>query len=553
MRMTRWTSGRTLDVAIGVAFLLLAGAGSLWLGPDATYDLHHYHFYGGYALLTGRLDHDILPGGLRNFFNPTMDVLHYWGMRHWPPRTFAFLLGALHGLNLVVVHRIARVVFAQPGREERGPALVAALLAASGPNAIMPLGTSSGDLLSTTPMLLGLMLVLEPGDGGEQSRGRTLLRALLAGVLAGAAVGLKLTALSVAVALSVAFLVVMPAPGPLAAFGLGGVTGFLLTAGYWTWLLSTRFGSPVFPLANKYFHSPLVDDPWMADHRWEAHSLGDWLRPPFDMLAGNTARLQEVGFRDARVFVLLIAATAWLGRLLAARWGGAPPRGLRPPEKALLAFVATAYVVWLKLFYYGRYLVAVELLAPVALYVLLRATLPAPSRLRPAPVFVATALALVLWARFDPRSWGRGVTWQDGWFRVQVPDLGRQPNTVVLMDAVAAAFVIPYFPPETRFFNLQHGISHHFSERIAQELSHHQGPLLYLRALGSRDRLAELGLRPTGECADLGLGAGSRLRLCPVEGDGTPFDPARFDAPSKLEVDERARRGRGQQDDSGGY
>src|SRR2546428_7726400 len=129
---------------------------------------------------------------------------------------------------------------------------------------------------------------------------------------------------------------------------------------------------PVFPFLNGLFRSPFfgagaVFEPrFVARHWWEALSL------PLDMAMGWTSGLQEIRFREAR---FLLAFLALLGGLLVrARRRGRPAPTLGPPARLLLAFWLAAWGLWAYGLHYYRYAAALELRAPVVVFVLRRGT-----------------------------------------------------------------------------------------------------------------------------------------------------------------------------------
>jgi hypothetical protein len=93
------------------------------------------------------------------------------------------------------------------------------------------------------------------------------------------------------------------------------------------------------------------------------------------------------------------------------------------------------------------------------------------------------------------------------------PRLVGAPTRVVLMDAYGNgfSFVIPFFPPKTRFFDMNH-ISAGFDEQIAYEVTHHHGPVLYMR---------RFGLREQHDCEDMRTGI-DRCELGSVEPSSEP-------------------------------
>jgi hypothetical protein len=83
---------------------LLAGALYAWFsGEDINWDWQNYHEYGAFALLNGRFDLDVVPGGFQSFLNPLVYVPAYL-LRHGVGAPFwGILIGAIHGLNLALV------------------------------------------------------------------------------------------------------------------------------------------------------------------------------------------------------------------------------------------------------------------------------------------------------------------------------------------------------------------------------------------------------------------------------------------------------------------
>jgi len=509
-----------------LAFLapLLSGALSLRLGADFNYDLRHYHFYNGYALVHGRFDQDLAPAGLQSFFNPLQDALYYLGIRHLPPRLFGFLLGAVHGLNVVFVHRIARRVLAADS-QGRALALLAAVLAGIGSNVLSLVGTTTGDLLVMLPVLLALLLLCSDRP-----------RLLAAGLAAGAAAGLKLTVLVPGVALAAGLLAADPVPlAVLPRFALGSVLGFLATGGFWCERLLERVANPVFPFLNGLFRSPFfsagaVFEPrFVARHWWEPLSL------PLEMAMGWTSGLQEIRFREPRFLLVFLALLGWL--LVRARRRGRPSPILGRPARLLLTFWLVAWVLWADGLHYYRYAAALELLAPVVLFVLLRGT---PWDRTPA--IAAVVIVTVLASR--PVSWGR-LPWSDDWFGAASPPLDLPAESLVIVAGERAAYLAPFFPEATRFVGLTRRGSPGLDGLIALRLGAHRGPVYLLAGVGATpDDATRFGLVPARGCQRIATRDGG-LCLYPlrrtVSADGPSRRPPKG-APQALSEADRIRR-----------
>src|ERR1700690_2053418 len=74
---------------------LLAGALYTWLtGEDINWDWRNYQEYGAFALLNGRFDIDVAPGGFQTFLNPLPYLPAYLLRHHVGAPLWDILLGA---------------------------------------------------------------------------------------------------------------------------------------------------------------------------------------------------------------------------------------------------------------------------------------------------------------------------------------------------------------------------------------------------------------------------------------------------------------------------
>ena len=134
------------------------------------------------------------------------------------------------------------------------------------------------------------------------------------------------------------------------------------------------------------------------------------------MALGETSRLQEIPFRDARFLLVLVAALGWLSL----RWLG-ERTPLPPGQRKLLAFVLMAYGTWMAVFYYYRYAAILEFLAPLVLAILVQALLPRVGR----PLLFAAGAYLLLFSSVG--SWQR-QGWSDRWWRITLPPRPTRPT-----------------------------------------------------------------------------------------------------------------------------
>jgi hypothetical protein len=147
-----------------------------------------------------------------------------------------------------------------------------------------------------------------------------------------------------------------------------------------------------------------------------------------------------------------------------------------------------------------------EFAAPVAIVASLT-LLAAPRSL--APVWLALALVIALGSTAP--SWGR-MRWSDSWYRVRLPRMAEARDAVVIVDATGVSFVLPAFPPGTRFF----GVAQLGGLRplIVRALRAHPGPILRLTRFDQPpSELEPLGLSDPDDC-EIVKTRGHRLRLC---------------------------------------
>jgi hypothetical protein len=201
----------------------------------------------------------------------------------------------------------------------------------------------------------------------EGSLSVTAVIAALAGFMVGSTVGLKLPEFPFAIGFAAALLAIGGSwkhqAVRLAAGGAAGLVGVALFMGFWAYHLEQTTGNPLFPYFNEYFKSPLALPAPYRDMRFLPTHF--WIAASFPILWSlNWSIADDIPFGDIRVMLAyvtgIVALLFWLG-------GRRSKDPIAVPDAAriVFAFAAVSYLVWLKMFAIYRYIVGLEMLAPL--------------------------------------------------------------------------------------------------------------------------------------------------------------------------------------------
>jgi hypothetical protein len=433
---------------------LLFGAWSLSLGVDANWDLRNYHLYGPFAFLHGKLAIDLAPAGLQSYFNPLLDIPYYVAIRALPAPLVAFAMGAIQGLNFVLLLSIARrVLSGVPEADRIRVPLAVSLAGVLTANFLSEVGNTMGDNVTALFVIGALRVAVGAWDGLVAGGRNALGRAALAGVIMGLAFGLKLTNGIYAVAL---FASLLFAPGRATSrarmalvFGVAVLAGFCITGGFWMHEMWARFANPVFPQFSEWFPNALTRNVGIADDKWLPKGFLATLAWPF-LFSLDSHRVGQVTIHQAIWPIVYVLFAAWAAIRISAIARGQATAAVDGPARMILAFVAVSYLVWIRMFGIARYLIPAEVLAPLACYILLTALL-GNGRGRIAAAWLVGVSSLLVLAG-GVHTWGHeGLSLRA--FRVDSPQIARPLDTAVVLvgDDPPWAWLIPFFPPAVSF------------------------------------------------------------------------------------------------------
>lgn len=249
---------RLEPVAItALVWMGLAGLSVSDGGIGLSWDALNHHIYLGWIAGSHRLDQDFLAAGYQSFQFPYL----YWpayqlAIHGAGPYQAAIVLSALHALAAPAVWLIARSLLPGQGIEAVSLRALAVLLAFMSPVVLSLTDNTANDLMAATPLIWAVALAsraLEPSVAPAASARLVMGSGLLAGVA---------TAFKLSNGPLVLLLPLLWAAGShsllarvrrVMVAGAATLAGFLVTYGYWGWLLWERYGNPLHPFHDEWF------------------------------------------------------------------------------------------------------------------------------------------------------------------------------------------------------------------------------------------------------------------------------------------------------------
>lgn len=449
------------------------GSLSMLRGQDLNWDLLNYHLYAPYAWVEARHSVDLAAAQMQSYFPPLIDLPYYALIQTFPGPIIAFLFGLLHGLIFIPLYAIARC-FVTPRL-----AFLLSLAGCLSTAWLSGLGTTMGDNLAALGLILAIALSLPIVRGGTFRPRYPLVWLSSAGVFLGVFVGLKITNGIFAAAMISAFAASCPYAvktrlGYVLIFGVSALGGLLAGVGYWFYFLWSDFGNPLFPQFNQLFEAPLASSIGIADQRRLPGSFVEALSWPVKLVT-DPDRFSEVGQRSIVWLLLTLSSLLSVGRKIVTRGMRGAHSELRSEERFLLLFLFMGFVLWVFIFSIFRYLVVLELLAPLALWVTTRRVMQARALAAINPALLGL---LFLASLIGMESWGH-TRFASPSIVVQFPDLeDPEQRVVVIVGDQPQAWRLPWWPKDVAFIGLATNFpeNERFRAAAMQRLHSRNGP-----------------------------------------------------------------------------
>jgi len=410
-------------------------------GQDINWDLQNYHLYAPYAFINARHLIDLSPAGLQSYFNPILYLAYFWLINHTSPQVSASILALIQSLNFFVVYGIALQLLPEQ-RAKRYIALALALMGVLSVGFISEIGTTQFDNVVSLFILAALFLVLYAVNNCNGKRAK--LYFLIGGFLAGIGCAVKLVVGVYALGLCVAIFCLSETFRERfllsCIYSSGVVIGILLVGGFWFLFMFENFGNPLFPLFNSFFGSDLAQVASSRDMRFLPKGIVDYLAYPI-VFTFSPRRVSGIAYAQYSWLIVYLAIVVFfLSKLFTFNKRFRSQDSLSEDKKLFLGFFIASYFLWLLLFGIYRYLVSLDLLIPLMIFIIFGTFFS--NRLYRYGALIG--LAGVTWINSSGAAdWGR-AGWSEQIYKTEIPVGFAEANKIVLVGQ-PLAWLIPAF------------------------------------------------------------------------------------------------------------
>jgi hypothetical protein len=322
--------------------------------------------------LNDRLSVDLAPAGLQSYFNPFLDVTYFIAISHLSPKTVGFLLGFIQGLNFILVYKISSHILGNY-KLSNVYSLLLALAGVLSVGFLSEVGSMMNDSLITLFVLLSLWMVISFAGSLNGNQHSVIALIMCPGVLVGIGCGLKLVISIYALSICLSFFV-LPVNWVTRLklsflFGISVLIGLLIAGGYWMFNVWSIFGNPIFPQFNDIFQGELAQFEPIRDIRFLPKTIFEKIFYPA-LFTVNPLRVSELRYDQISWLIVYIAVLALLGSRIVKFFKTSSDQCPWSAEVSfLVAFFCISYFLWLNMFGIYRYLIPIEILIPLLLFI----------------------------------------------------------------------------------------------------------------------------------------------------------------------------------------
>lgn len=508
-----------------ISFCLSFGFISLFWGKDLNWDLLNYHLYGPYAALNGRINVDIAPAQIQTYINPLFDFPFYFlfslGISD---KLITFIMGAYHGLGGYLLYKLSLFYFDCRASFLRGiNQWISIIIGLTGAAGFSIIGST---MIGWEPTILILLALIACLKGINSSAEKISIYCWsIAGLALGVATGGKLTSASYMVAIVFGLLLVqgvsIKSIKQFTLLGVFATIGIVISAGWWALLMQQNYESPLFPFFNNIIKSPWAQFDAMRDERFLPRSFIQAIFYPFYWLKINHSLVTELDFRDFRFGTIYILLVSWgLMKLLSLFKIINIKLSFNKSEKFILVFFVLSYIIWEFQFSIFRYLLPIEVLAGLIIYILLSKLIKNLYLFQIA--FIAIFILIASTTVYP--NWGRyPFVGKNYFFAEDLPEV-KKDSLLVFSGGDAMAFILPFYDPSIRAISIENNFirpdqKNLLVQKIYKQIVEFKGPVYSVVQKYRGDELNAMyglyGLKVVSNtCRFIKPNANDEIRIC---------------------------------------
>ena len=347
--------------------MTLAASISAFLKNENFFDFANYHYYNPWAFLNGRIGYDIAPASFLTFLNPLLDLPRYFTIIYFNQHINLFyaINGLWFGLLLFVFYQILTILYSSQNTQDSLWIVMTIAIAATGWMTWYQVGSSTNEICLSFINFCGLFLLLKSLQSKNEQK---LSSFILAGLILGAGLGLKVTNITICIAAGASLIIgykwLSQPMKFIFLFAVAGLSGFLLTNGWWMYKLYTLYDNPFFPFLNNIFNSEYFQSTTISTNdfvpSWKQLAVCPYLA--IDGVICNSEGLT----RDYRLQIFYTIAIGWLCYLFSGKKIKYYYQN-KPTEFFFYSFFLLNYLLWAKMFGVQHYFIVIEMCGAVLL------------------------------------------------------------------------------------------------------------------------------------------------------------------------------------------
>ncbi len=455
------------SVLISLFFFLLINSIAYYLGADINFDLLNYHFYNGYAFLHGTFISNSLQT-VQSYLEPFSSSFYYILISNLSPLLVNLIIASIQSLGTILIFFLSLNIL-NNFKHKYVLAFIIALSSTLGPDFISEIGTTCGDTLTAPLVILSCFFTVKSIQKitieNKLNDKSNLVFITLSGICLGLAAGLKLTNMIYVVGMFISSLIVFLLLNIelkkkliyISLISLSMAISFLAIYAPVGIFLYENFKNPLFPYFNGIFKSPYMLPISFRDERWIPKNLFQYFEVPFLLVSkkiilpySNSWRGMELSFNS----YLFAAIAVFMPFYISISFKKYITKNINYPKLFIVLFFIFSYIPWLLEFAYYRYIAALEMLAPLVLFIIISSFF----RNKYFYIILSSIILLLCLMSYPHFNWGRVKPFPQSYFGINKQMFKEYDNSMIIVGSTPLGFVIPYLPENDRIIAYPAGI-----------------------------------------------------------------------------------------------